>query len=104
MIIDSSVSLIASTEGDETISKASDDTSTPTDARLDQTEREIIGKVVHDLRNISCVILGNLELLEECDYPGAKQMIDRAITGTNRLTTIIASLTELRRAKPSTSE
>jgi hypothetical protein len=51
--------------------------------------------IIHELRNISCIVLGNLELLRYRADPASTIMIDRAMSGAERVDAVIATLTNL---------
>jgi signal transduction histidine kinase len=60
---------------------------------------ETLHLAVHDLRNVLCAIMGNLDLLRsKTNYPDLIRLIDRSIASSTRGTTIAESLSELVRS------
>jgi hypothetical protein len=58
-------------------------------------DQEAIRQSVHELRNIFCIVIGNLELLRSRADPLATKMIDRAICGAGRGDAVITTLSGL---------
>jgi hypothetical protein len=65
---------------------------------MEDAEQQIIRQTIHDLRNIFCVVIGNLELLRSCVDPNSTKLIDRAMNGAVRGDAIIATLAALTHA------
>jgi hypothetical protein len=73
------------------------DAITEIESELDEVTT--VAKTVHDLRNIFCVIICNLELLRDHQNPGTSRMIERAMAAAQRVEVIIAGLTALSKAR-----
>lgn len=56
---------------------------------------QTIDQAVHDLRNVFCIVLQNLELLRDQVTPGSEKLISRAITGAERGMAIMTGLTAI---------
>jgi hypothetical protein len=58
-------------------------------------EQIILDQAIHELRNIFCIVIGNLELLRDPAYLTSQKAITRMLNSTQRFEDVIAALSEL---------